>query len=71
MLVRGPPYGRLSVAFVLLLSLPFGQRVVTLVSPPGPELGLTLSPVLVLMLAQTAVAALRSACCDSWITTGT
>jgi hypothetical protein len=49
----------LSCCWLILLSQRFGQRVVILGSRPGLELGLASRPVLVLLLAQPAVAALR------------
>jgi hypothetical protein len=61
----------LSCRWIRLLSLRLGQRVVILGSRPGLALGLASSPALVLLLAQPAVAVLRSACCDSSIMTGT
>jgi hypothetical protein len=61
----------LSCSCLSLLLLRFGQRFGILGSRPGLELGLSSRPDLVLLLAHPAVAALRSACCYSWITTGT
>jgi hypothetical protein len=51
----------LSCYWPRLLSLRFGQHVVTLRSRPGHELGLASGPVFVWLLAKTAVAVLPSA----------